>query len=98
MRSAPLERTPCRRALSAHASVEVIVPEPGLTVGVKVKEIATSKAVWQNCTVQHSDSIGVVFEVERAIADAGGNVETVVSQVLVPWVNIQHVLLMEERT
>ena len=29
---------------------------------------------------------------------AGGTIETVVSQVLVPWVNIHHVLVMEERT
>jgi len=28
----------------------------------------------------------------------GGNVESVVSQVLVPWVNINYVLLVEERT
>lgn len=98
MRSTSFERTPCRRAISAHSSVEVIVSAPGLSVGVKVKEIATNKTVWQNCTVQHSDSIGVVFEVERTVADEGGNVETVVSQVLVPWVNVLHVLLMEERT
>jgi hypothetical protein len=47
--------------------------------------------------VLHSDSIGLVFEVQRTIAE-GGNVENVVSQVLVPWVNIHHVLLLEERT
>jgi len=41
--------------------------------------------------------VGLVFEVQRTVAE-GGNVETVVSQVLVPWVNIQYVLLMEERT
>jgi len=35
--------------------------------------------------------------VERTVAE-GGNVETVVSQVLVPWAHIRYVLLMEERT
>jgi len=69
----------------------------GLTVGVKVKEIGTRGIVYQHCTVLHSDVIGLVFEVQRTVAE-GGNVETVVSQVLVPWVNIQYVLLMEERT
>ena len=70
---------------------------PGLGVGVKLKEIATKDIAYQNCTVLHSDTIGLVFEVQRTIAE-GGNVENVVSQVLVPWVNIQYVLLMEERT
>jgi hypothetical protein len=73
------------------------MPGPGLTVGVKIKEIATSKSVWENCTVLHSDTIGLVFEVERTVSN-GDTIENVVSQVLVPWVNIQHVLLMEERT
>jgi hypothetical protein len=69
----------------------------GLSVGVKMKEVATAETVYVNCTVLHSDSIGLVFEVQRTIAE-GGNVENVVSQVLVPWVNIHHVLLLEERT
>jgi len=69
----------------------------GLQVGVKIKEVATQEHVYTNCTVLHSDSIGLLFEVERTVAE-GGNVETVVSQVLVPWANIQHVLVMEERT
>ena len=68
----------------------------GLKVGVKMKEIATRDHVYVNCTVLHSDTIGLVFEVQRTVAE-GGNVETVVSQVLVPWANIHHVLLMEER-
>jgi len=69
----------------------------GLTVGVKVKEIATSRGVWQNCTVLHSDAVGLMFEVERTVAE-GGQIENVVSQVLIPWGNIQHVVLVEERT
>ena len=68
-----------------------------LAVGVKLKEINTRDIAYQNCTVLHADSVGLVFEVQRTVAE-GGNVETVVSQVLVPWVNIQYVLLMEERT
>jgi hypothetical protein len=46
---------------------------------------------------QRFDSIGLVFEVQRTVSE-GGNVENVVSQVLVPWVNINYVLLVEERT
>jgi len=68
-----------------------------LAVGVKIKEINTGDVAYQNCTVLHADSVGLVFEVQRTVAE-GGNVETVVSQLLVPWVNIQYVLLMEERT
>ena len=68
-----------------------------LAVGVKLKEINTGDIAYQNCTVLHADAVGLVFEVERTVAE-GGNVETVVSQVLVPWVHIRYVLLMEERT
>ena len=68
-----------------------------LGVGVKVKEVATHDIVYQNCTVLHSDVIGLVFEVERTVSE-GGTIENVVSQVLVPWSSIHHVLLMEERT
>jgi hypothetical protein len=74
-----------------------MAPEIGLKVGVRVKEIATGRAVYPNCTVMHSDSIGIVFEVHRTVSDEGGNVENVVSQFLIPWTNVQHVLLMEER-
>lgn len=68
-----------------------------LTVGVRLKEVATASTVYQNCTVLHADPIGLVFEVERNVSEAG-IVETVVSQMLVPWASIQHVLLVEERT
>lgn len=71
--------------------------EPGLRVGVKLKEISTRDGKnYQNCTVLHSDAIGLVFEVERTLAE-GGQIEKVMSQVLIPWVNISQVLLMEER-
>lgn len=68
-----------------------------LAVGVKLKEINTGDIAYQDCTVLHADTVGLVFEVQRTVAE-GGNVETVISQVLVPWVNIRYVLLMEERT
>ena len=68
-----------------------------LGVGVKLKEVATRDIVYQNCTVLHSDVVGLVFEVERTVSE-GGTIENVVSQVLVPWTSIHHVLLMEERT
>jgi hypothetical protein len=71
--------------------------EKGLNVGVKLKEIVTADNVYQDCSVLHSDTIGLVFEVHRTVAE-GGTIETVVAQILVPWVNIKHVLLMEERT
>ena len=70
--------------------------QKGLSVGVKLKQVATRDTVYENCTVLHSDSIGLVFEVERTLSE-GGQIESVVSQVLVPWTNVHHVLLMEER-
>jgi hypothetical protein len=70
--------------------------QPSLTVGMKVRQVGTQDTVYEDCTVLHSDAIGLVFETQRTLAE-GGNVETVVSQVLVPWTNIRYVLLMEER-
>ena len=67
-----------------------------LTVGVRLKEVATTNAVHTNCLVLHTDAVGLVFEVQRTVSE-GGTVETVVSQILVPWSNIRHVVLMEER-
>lgn len=69
----------------------------GLGVGVKVRELATRDAVYTQCTMLHSDSIGVVFEVHRTVSE-GGTVEDVVSQIMVPWSNVKHILLLEERT
>ncbi len=69
----------------------------GLAVGIRLREVATAHTHYQACTVLHSDAIGLVIEVERTVAE-GGNVETVVSQVLVPWGQIHYVVLMEERT
>jgi hypothetical protein len=70
--------------------------EQSLRVGARLKEIATRDTVYTNCSVLHSDGIGLVFEVNRNVSE-GGTVENVVSQFLVPWVNIQYVLVMEER-
>ena len=72
--------------------------QTGLTVGVRLKEIATHDVVYRDCAVLHSDSVGLVFEVQRTVADAGGDVDLHVSQILIPWANIKHVVLMEERT
>ena len=71
--------------------------QSGLMVGVRIKEIATKDHSYTNCTVLHSDMIGLVFEVQRTVSE-GGTIENVVSQVLIPWVNITYVLLVEERT
>ena len=68
-----------------------------LAVGVRLKEIGTRDTVYTNCSVLHSDAIGLVFEVQRTVSE-GGNVETVVSQYLVPWVSINYVLVVEETT
>ena len=67
-----------------------------LSVGVQLKEVATRDVHYQDCRVLHADSVGLLFETERTVSE-GGNVETVVSQVLIPWVNIQHVIVVEER-
>ena len=68
-----------------------------LAVGVRLKEIGTRDTVYTNCAVLHSDSTGLVFEVQRTVSE-GGTIETVVSQYLVPWVNITYVLVMEQTT
>jgi hypothetical protein len=73
------------------------MPGKGLSVGAQVKEIATRDTVYANCSVISSDEIGVAFEVERTLSE-GGNVETVVSQVFVPWMAVNYVLLDDSRT
>lgn len=67
----------------------------GLKVGVKVREIATGDATYRDVSILHSDAVGLVFEVQRTVAE-GGNIENVVSQMLVPWANIRYVLVLEE--
>lgn len=68
-----------------------------LAVGVRLKEIGTKDTVYTNCAVLHSDTVGLVFEVERTVSE-GGTIENVVSQYLVPWVNINYILVMEQIT
>jgi hypothetical protein len=69
----------------------------GLGVGTHLKEVATRDAVYHNCSVVRSDLVGLVFEVQRTVND-GGEVENVVSHILVPWSNVNYVVLMEERS
>ena len=67
-----------------------------LTAGVKLKEVATRDTVYQGCSVLHADAVGLAFEVHRTLSE-GGNIETVVSQLFVPWANVNYVVLTEER-
>ena len=53
--------------------------QTGLMVGVKIKEIATKDHSYTNCTVLHSDAIGLVFEVQRTVSE-GGTIENVVDR------------------
>ena len=68
-----------------------------LAVGVRVKEIGTKDTVYTNCAVLHSDTVGLVFEVQRTVSE-GGTIENMVSQYLVPWASINYILVMEETT
>ena len=72
-----------------------VVDQNSLGVGIKLKEVATAEAVHRECTVLHSDPIGLVFEIQRTINE-GGTIETVVSQMLVPWGQIKHIVVAEE--
>ena len=67
-----------------------------LGVGVVLKQIVTISATWDNCRVLHSDAVGIAFEVQRTVADSGGQVETAISQVFVPWTSVKQVLVMEQ--
>ena len=66
-----------------------------LGVGVVLKQIVAVSATWDNCRVLHSDAVGIAFEVERTIADSG-TIETVVSQLFVPWSSVKHVVVMQQ--
>ena len=66
-----------------------------LGVGVVLKQIVAVSGTWDKCRVLHSDAVGIAFEVERTIAD-GGTIETVVSQLFVPWSSVKHVVVMEQ--
>ena len=66
-----------------------------LGVGVVVKQIVAASAAWDNCRILHSDAVGVAFEVQRTISDSG-TIETVVSQVFLPWPSVKHIILLEQ--
>ena len=67
-----------------------------LGVGVVLKQISAISATWENCRVLHSDAVGIAFEVERAVADSGGTIETAISQVFLPWTSVKHIVGMEQ--
>ncbi|HXB54051.1 MAG TPA: hypothetical protein VN461_04660 [Vicinamibacteria bacterium] len=69
----------------------------GLGMGTHLKEVATQDVIYRNCSVIRSDVVGLLFEVQRTITDAGGDVEHVHSQLLIPWASITYVLLAEEK-
>jgi hypothetical protein len=68
-----------------------------LVAGTRLKEVATRDVVYQGCSVVHADAVGLVIEVQRTLSE-GGNIETVVSQILLPWANVHYVVLSEQRT
>ena len=69
--------------------------QSSLGVGIRLKEVATADAVHRDCAVLHSDPISLVFEIQRTINE-GGTIETVVTQMLVPWGQIKHIIVAEE--
>ena len=68
-----------------------------LPVGTRLKELATRDVVYQGCSVLYADAIGIVIEVQRTLSE-GGNIEMAVSQILIPWANVHHVVLAEQRS
>jgi hypothetical protein len=64
-------------------------------VGKTVKEVATTSIVYANCSILDADGVGVTIQVERTITEEG-DVETVVSQIFIPWGQILHVIVAEE--
>jgi hypothetical protein len=65
-------------------------------VGKTVKEVATPSNVYQSCWVLDADDVGITIQVQRTIAEEG-DVETVDSQIFLPWAQVLHVILQEER-
>jgi hypothetical protein len=70
----------------------------GLVPGLVLREVATGSTTWTNCTVVRSEVVGLVFQVDRAVTDEGGDVDHVRSTVLVPWTSVSHVIVSEERS
>jgi hypothetical protein len=65
-------------------------------VGKTVKEVATPSIVYQNCSILDLDEVGVMIQVERTITEEG-DVETVESQIFLPWAQIMQIIVQEER-
>ena len=66
-----------------------------LVPGNRLKEVATRERVFHDCRVLSADAIGLTFEVQRTVTE-GGDVETVTTQVLVPWANLTYGLIGEK--
>lgn len=66
-----------------------------LGVGVVLKQIVAVGGTWEKCRVQHSDEVGIAFEIERTIAESG-TIETAVTQIFVPWTSVRHIVVMEQ--
>lgn len=64
-------------------------------VGRTVKEVATQSIVYQGPQVLEADTVGLTIQVERTITE-DGDVETVVSQIFIPWSQVMHVIVAEE--
>ena len=67
-----------------------------LTPGSVVKEIVTPDVVYEDCKVLQADALGVLIDVERTLSE-GGTIETVRSQILLPWHAVKLVVVSEER-
>jgi hypothetical protein len=63
--------------------------------GKTVKEVATQSIVFQNCSILEADTVGIMIQVERTITEEG-DVESVESQIFLPWSQILHVIVAEE--
>jgi hypothetical protein len=63
--------------------------------GKTVKEVATPTIVYANCSILEADAIGITIQVERTITEEG-DVETVESQIFLPWSQILHIIVAEE--
>ena len=70
----------------------------GLVPGLELKEVSTQGTVWKQCTVVRSETVGLVFHVDRTVSDEGGDIDNVRSVVLVPWTSVHHVVVSEERS
>jgi hypothetical protein len=68
-----------------------------LVPGATLQQVATREIVYESCTVIQADAVGLAFEVTRTVSE-GGTIESAVSQIFVPWFQILHVVVKEERS